>query len=183
MNRPPCHRLLPRRRLPPYSYVPGMFPHPQSDPQGHQFGEPPPKTQTVTSLLGHAELRWGLDLFNEGYYWESHECWESIWEALGRRGTSADFCKGLIKLAAACVKAREGNLEGVTRHLARAQQLLMGVALESAELGSAAAAALAFAQGLSTKPDSLLDTSPNPVIRIVDCLELPGVTPPSHPSG
>ena len=47
----------------------------------------------------------GCDLFNHGYYWEAHETWEGLWNACGRSGTTADFLKGLIKLAAAGVKA------------------------------------------------------------------------------
>ena len=50
-----------------------------------------------------------VDLFNHGYYWESHEVWESLWHACGRRGTAADFLKSLIKLAAAGVKVAEGR--------------------------------------------------------------------------
>lgn len=67
---------------------------------------------------------YGIDLFNHGYYWEAHESWESLWHAAGRRGEMADYLKGLIKLAAAAVKAREGNPSGVERHAARATQLL-----------------------------------------------------------
>jgi hypothetical protein len=65
----------------------------------------------------------GCDLFNHGYYWEAHETWEGLWVACGRKGTTADFLKGLIKLAAAGVKAREGRSPGVTRHAARAAAL------------------------------------------------------------
>jgi predicted metal-dependent hydrolase len=57
-----------------------------------------------------------LDLFNHGYYWEAHEEWEGLWHACGRRGTTADFLKGLIKLAAAGVKVREGQPRGVLSH-------------------------------------------------------------------
>jgi hypothetical protein len=51
----------------------------------------------------------GIDLFNFGYWWESHEAWEGLWRACGRRGPAADFLKGLIKLAAAGVKASTGT--------------------------------------------------------------------------
>jgi predicted metal-dependent hydrolase len=69
----------------------------------------------------------GCDLFNYGYYWEAHEVWEGLWKACGRRGLTADFLKGLIKLAAAGVKAREGRLQGVVRHAARAEALFRTV--------------------------------------------------------
>lgn len=43
----------------------------------------------------------GIDLFNHGFYWESHEAWEAVWISAGRRGSVADFLKALIKVAAA----------------------------------------------------------------------------------
>ena len=68
-------------------------------------------------------FRYGVDLFNHGYYWEAHEAWEGVWHACGRRGRLADFLKGLIHLAAAGVKSREGNLNGVVKHAERAKEL------------------------------------------------------------
>jgi predicted metal-dependent hydrolase len=65
-----------------------------------------------------------FDLFNRGYYWEAHETWESLWQACGRSGRTADFLKALIKLAAAGVKVREGQLAGVRSHARRAAQLV-----------------------------------------------------------
>jgi hypothetical protein len=60
----------------------------------------------------------GVDLFNAGCYWEAHEAWEALWMAHGRRGPTALVLKGLIKLAAAGVKVRQGRPGGV-RSLAR----------------------------------------------------------------
>ena len=112
--------------LPPYSYVPGHKPHPVSDPAGHMFGQPHQVAKPLqpTHWQDSAEYRYGVDLFNHGYYWEAHEAWESLWHAAGRKGRMADFLKGLIKLAAAGVKAREGNPRGVQRHADRAKVLL-----------------------------------------------------------
>lgn len=122
-------RFVPNEPFPPYAYVTGRFPHPTRDPSGHSFGhrpsEPPPLT-TENWSISRAYLL-GCDLFNYGYYWEAHEVWEGLWQACGRRGTTADFLKGLIKLAAAGVKAREGRLQGVARHAARAEILFRGV--------------------------------------------------------
>jgi predicted metal-dependent hydrolase len=74
------------------------------------------------------EYLYGLDLFDNGLYWEAHEIWEGLWHAAGRRGTIADFLKGLIRLAAAGVKHREGRPAGVKSHSARAVELLREVA-------------------------------------------------------
>jgi uncharacterized protein len=118
------------RPFPPYSYVPGSgTPHPVSNAQGHMYGVreelqsplDPAKWQASETYL------YAIDLFNHGYYWEAHEAWEALWHAAGHRGQVADFLKGLIKLAAAGVKFREGNPAGVRRHLQRGQELLRSV--------------------------------------------------------
>jgi uncharacterized protein len=111
--------------LPPYTYTPGVTPHPVSDPQGHSYGHAAASVTVHTQRLSATPaFRRGVQLFREGYYWEAHEEWESVWHALGRHGATADLLKGLIKLAAAGVKAREGNAEGVHRHALRAVELL-----------------------------------------------------------
>jgi len=122
-------RYCPARPLPPYSYVPGFAPHPTSDPRGHSFGhvEPSPQPLDESSYSSNAIYLYAIDLFNRGFYWEAHEEWESLWHAAGRSGPTADFLKGLIKLAAAGVKLREGRAVGVRRHAARADELLRSV--------------------------------------------------------
>jgi hypothetical protein len=122
-------RLVPDEPLPPYSYVTGRFPHPTRDPRGHSFGHAPLRPSPIDTSdwrLSHDYLL-GCDLFNLGYYWEAHETWEGLWHACGRRGATADFLKGLIKLAAGGVKAREGRPPGVARHAARAAELFTSV--------------------------------------------------------
>jgi len=129
------------REFPPYSYVPGHAPHPVSDSAGHMVGAAPETPQPLrpAAWQDSAEYMAGVDLFNHGYYWEAHEAWESLWLVAGRQGRVADFLKGLIKLAAGGVKAREGNHRGVARHCLRATELLRGVhrQLTSTQLGSA----------------------------------------------
>ena len=117
--------------LPPYSYVSGYFPHPISDPTGHRYGmEPdPPMPMDPEAWQNSPEYLYGVDLFNFHFYWESHEAWESLWLAAGRKGECADFLKALIKIAAAAVKAREGIPAGVRRHSQRAIELLETVAV------------------------------------------------------
>ena len=126
---PRTARLVPDEPFPPYAFIPGRSPHPTSDPAGHSFGigpvvplkvEPKQWQECRPYLLG-------IDLFNGGYYWESHVAWESLWLACGRKGIAADFLKGLIKLAAAGVKALEGKPEGVRSHSGRVAVLWQGV--------------------------------------------------------
>jgi len=112
------------REFPPYTYVPGgPWPHPKSNPAGHLFGQPEP-VPGKGRLLESALFQEGADLFNNGFYWEAHEAWETLWHAAGRKGPVADFLKALIKLAAAGVKVREGLLAGVRTHARRAALLL-----------------------------------------------------------
>lgn len=126
-SRMPSHppRYAPETPFPPYTYVPGRAPHPVTDPRGHMFGAPPEPIEpsAAEDWSGCRTYRYAIDLFNHGFYWEAHEVWERLWIAAGRRGVAADFLKGLIKLAAAGVKVREGNRAGAGRHLARAVQL------------------------------------------------------------
>jgi len=137
-------RYAPAIPLPPYSYVPGHeHPHPVTDPRGHSFrhdnrsGAIAP--MSGDQLSGHvgvgyrgraevlaADPQWlhAIDLFNAGFYWEAHEAWERFWNDLGRTTPEARFVQGLIHLAAACVKIREGKPTGVSRHTKRARELL-----------------------------------------------------------
>ena len=118
-------RYVPDLPFPPYSYVTGHFPHPISDPAGHSYGceHASPPAPNPDMWLESRDYLFGIDLFNHGYYWEAHEVWEGLWHACGRNGAVADFMKGLIKLAAAGVKAREQRPAGVHRHALRAAEL------------------------------------------------------------
>jgi len=147
----PSPRYAPDIPLPPYAYVPGHgLPHPVNDARGHLFNSPEPAPLPLDHLpddpasrrLALAALlatdpRWlhALDLFNEGFSWEAHEAWEQFWHALGRTTPEARFVQGLIHLAAAAVKIREGKPAGVTKHTQRARELLRGS--EAASLGCA----------------------------------------------
>ena len=71
--------------------------------------------------LGEA-LRHGARLFNAGKFYEAHEAWEDVWRPM--KGAERDFFRGLIQLAVAMKKAREGNPAGVVRLLERADGLL-----------------------------------------------------------
>jgi len=118
-------RLIPDQPFPPYTYIPGRSPHPVSDPAGHSFGIKPPVPADLNpeSWRSSKPYLFGIDLFNGGYYWESHVEFESLWLVSGRKGATADFLKGWIKLAAAGVKHLADQPAGVKSHAARAAQL------------------------------------------------------------
>ncbi len=97
--------------LPPYAYIPGHWPHPYNDPNGHSVGATPPPSANLDLTQWEAcesYLR-GVELFNHGFYWEAHEAWEEVWRLNKRSGTPAQFLQGLIKVAAAAIKIRQGH--------------------------------------------------------------------------
>ena len=163
----PPPRYAPVIPLPPYSYVPGHdHPHPVTDPRGHLFNAPKPaplpldqlpsdptsRRQAIAALFApQPDWLHALDLFNEGYAWEAHEAWEQFWHALGRTTPEARFVQGLIHLAAAAVKIREGKPAGVTKHTQRARELL-GVE-EAASVGESGGAGV---DTLGMDPSSLI---------------------------
>jgi hypothetical protein len=167
------HRLLPDRSLPPYSYVPGLFPHPESDPRGHSFEteHTQPTRPTEASWRECDEYLWGINLFNCGYYWEAHESWEQVWHACGRQGKIADFLKGLIKLAASGVKAREGVAAGIERHARRAYELFSGILdgadADSSFMGMCLTELLEIAKQIGENPQALINTSDQRVVRLM----------------
>ena len=142
----PPIRYAPARELPPYAYVPGHgLPHPVNDPGGHLYAtqdsthEPPISSAALAALpqepdarrhalaavlAGNSQWLFALDLMNAGFYWEAHEAWESFWHVLGRTTPEARCVQGLIHLAAACVKIREGKPAGVKSHTQRARELM-----------------------------------------------------------
>jgi len=53
----------------------------------------------------------GVDLFNQGLYWEAHEAWEEAWTP-DRHGPDRGFYKGLIQVAAGCLHYTRRNRRG-----------------------------------------------------------------------
>ena len=117
-------RFLPSDPLPAVTYVPGgPAPRPDAGDERRLSTDPPAERFEPSVWRSSREFLRGADLFNQGFYWEAHEAWEALWHRAGRRGLTADFLKGLIKLAAAGVKAYEGREAGVRRHARRALEL------------------------------------------------------------
>src|SRR5579863_3623153 len=52
----------------------------------------------------------GIDLFNEGRFFECHEAWEEIWKRAD--GEEKRFYQALIQAAVAILHAQRGNLDG-----------------------------------------------------------------------
>ena len=97
--------------LPPYTYVPGHWPHPTRDADGHsvELEAGTPTNLDLRDWESCNNYRRGIQLFNHGYYWEAHEAWEGIWRLNKKSGPQAQLLQGLIKVAAAGIKIRQGH--------------------------------------------------------------------------
>jgi hypothetical protein len=183
-------RYSPAIDLPPYSYVPGHdLPHPVNNPAGHLYAvrdsvNEPPISATVladmptarhsrralaAALAANSRWLYALDLYNAGFYWEAHEAWEGFWNALGRTTHEARFVQGLIHLAAAAVKIREGKPRGVVRHRKRAWELLgdLGATEVGGTLGLAPESISAVVAELEHFTPACWHTSRTPVVRVL----------------
>jgi hypothetical protein len=136
-------RLAPDLPFPPYAFVPGRHPHPLREATGDGASAPP----------SDAEQRHAVDLFNHGYYWEAHEVWEAWWHIAGRHSAEGRLLQGLIGLAAAGVKAREGNARGVVHHAYRAREIFQALTDgPPVLLGFSIVALVELAQEIAKKP-------------------------------
>ncbi len=107
---PPHQRRYSDRPLPPYAYIPGQTPRPQRGPDHRS-----PEEFEGNSVFLHGrwyvsdEYRYGIDLLNFGFWWESHEVFEKLWHVVGPQSSEGNFFQALIQLAAAQIKRHMGN--------------------------------------------------------------------------
>ena len=120
-------RRVPSLSLPPYAYMPGQNPHPFKDPKGHQYGA---DWNFPFNEIWRLDQGWllGLDLFDHGFFWESHEVWEAQWKTLPRESENRILLQGMIQAAASLLKpigsvpsqrlwtASEARLQRVLHH-------------------------------------------------------------------
>ncbi len=66
---------------------------------------------TQENWRSHGPYLFGVDLFNEGFWWEAHESWELPWRLSGTT-LQGPFLRGLIQLAASLLKWRLGAVKG-----------------------------------------------------------------------
>lgn len=92
-------------------------------------GLPDPVSEPIPeSDPGSSEhFRFAIDLYNYGYYWESHVYFEALWNAHKRQGPVADLLKALIKLGAGGVKLSLKENQNAEEHFERAKELLSDV--------------------------------------------------------
>lgn len=134
--------------FPRYRFLPGRHPHPTAHPDGHSYHPPddPPvavEYRPADQWRESVDYLYGCDLYNHGYWWETHEAWEGLWQLTDKDGPQGQFLQGLIQVAACHLQLEQGHLRGVERlrnssagHIERAmeridEQYFMGLAVRS----------------------------------------------------
>ncbi|MCE9625455.1 MAG: DUF309 domain-containing protein [Deltaproteobacteria bacterium] len=101
-----------------------MHPHPVIDPKGHSYKKeeekpeylPPEKWKQNDLYL------YGIDLFNNGYWWEAHEAWETIWLTTPKTDLEGQYLQGLIQFSASLLKLFSGSEKGFQNLLRESQK-------------------------------------------------------------
>ncbi len=114
--KPPTTRYT-ERPLPAYRHVPGFTPHPTRDPDGHSYDQPEPELPNLNEIAWQQceHYLYGIDLFNERYWWECHEVLEGLWHAAGIGTPAAHVLQAVIQCAAAHLKAAGNCPRGAMR--------------------------------------------------------------------
>lgn len=114
--------------LPPHAHIPGQTPR---HPQGtfdvlHRSVRP---GMSVAALAETAAFRAGFRYLEAGYFWEAHEAWEPVWQALPPNSAERQFVQAIIQLANAELKLRMQRPRAAlrlcamaARHLAEARR-------------------------------------------------------------
>ncbi|MGL1935565.1 MAG: DUF309 domain-containing protein [Fibrobacterales bacterium] len=76
------------------------------------LGEPTALTNEDFDWRQNKHYLYGVDLFNAGYYWETHELIEGLWRLEARGSQTYDGLKGLIQLAISTLKHDRGEVKG-----------------------------------------------------------------------
>ncbi|MFQ5865013.1 MAG: DUF309 domain-containing protein [bacterium] len=74
--------------------------------------------EPVMSELDWTDFRKGIELFNQGQFWESHEAWEGVWKR--HPENSRIFFQGLIQVAAGLHQLHRGIYHGAIKHYSSA---------------------------------------------------------------
>ena len=115
-----------QRPFPAYRFIPGQSPHPRRDALGHSYSQPEPTCRNVPAerWFESEDYLFAVDLYNHGYWWESHEVLEALWHAAGHATPEGEFYRALIQFDAACLKRAVGKNAPAQRLLQRGLERL-----------------------------------------------------------
>jgi len=118
--------------FPPYRFLPGVNPHPIENPRGHSFGKESEKffTTPLGKWQENESYLYAVDLYNDAFWWESHEALEGLWRKVPREKIQGQFLQGLIKISAAFLKWTLRERRGVIQHYDSAMKHLCFVSAQ-----------------------------------------------------
>jgi hypothetical protein len=99
--------------------------HPDGHFRGRVFEAPEPLSQLAWMV--NPLWLFGVDLFNQRYFWEAHEVWEPLWKGLDKTEPPGMFLQALMQAAGGAIKAHAGDLDGVQAFWARSETRLVGL--------------------------------------------------------
>ncbi|WGW02378.1 DUF309 domain-containing protein [Tropicibacter oceani] len=102
---------------PPHAYVPGQTPR-------HAEALFDPFKQIADPLEASPAWSLGLNLLQDGYFWEAHELLEPVWMAAPENSGTKCLVQGVIQLANARLKVRMDRPRAAARLLLQARGLL-----------------------------------------------------------
>ncbi len=107
--------------LPVAAHVPGKTPRP-ADALFDDLKGGLQSCVMVDEFADSAAFRGGIEAFDRGYFWESHELLEAVWTRLPPASAERYLVQGLIHFANACLKARMRRARAVCRIQERAEK-------------------------------------------------------------
>jgi hypothetical protein len=125
---PDAPRLVPEARFPRYRFVPELHPHPRRSLEGSLYGQPEHAPgRPAADWRADPTYLFGIDLYHQGYLWESHEAFEACYFATDD-ATHRELLQALIQLAAAELQLHRGVANGVRILSAKARGRFQAVA-------------------------------------------------------
>lgn len=105
-----------QKKFPSYRHIPGVTPHPIANENGHNFGK---KQEIFNHLTRNSWMQndvylYGIDLFNNKFYWEAHETLEDLWMNENDLNLKL-FLQGIIQISAAYLKWLQGLSLGMSK--------------------------------------------------------------------
>jgi hypothetical protein len=125
-------RGLQKLPLPETAHIPGINPRPDL-----MFLESVSAYALAVTDEKHwkTNLPWlyGLKLFNNGFYWEAHEVWETVWMNAPPNSPEKQFVQGVIHFANGLLKIRMSRPKAALKLFALSTQDIEQAVLRRAE--------------------------------------------------
>ena len=111
--------MLTNLTLPRWAYVPGVETEADHDTLAMAKALVPARFNGFVPAR-HPALRYGLELNDSGFFWESHEILEAVWAAAPQGGRERILLRACIQIANANLKLRMGKPHAAARLLGEA---------------------------------------------------------------